>query len=133
MRTGDFTRDVPESSNAHAGAAKNELCNAARRTPPPPLPPPSPVSIEQLLATQNELMRVLIENLVQHEVCPPHCQQRVETSYTNFLATTLRCLPRRLIRWRKITGFTSSSPILGFYTTLSSRRLHSWPNSFVDP
>jgi hypothetical protein len=32
-------------------------------------------------------MRVLTENLVQHEVRPPHCQPGVETSYTNFLAT----------------------------------------------
>jgi hypothetical protein len=43
------------------------------------------VSIEQLLATQNELMRLLMENLVQHEVCLPHHQPGVETSYTNFL------------------------------------------------
>jgi hypothetical protein len=45
------------------------------------------VSLEQLLATQNELMRVLMENLVQHEVCPPHRQPGVDTSYTDFLAT----------------------------------------------
>jgi hypothetical protein len=64
MRTSDFTQDVPESSNARAGAATNELRNAARGTPPPPPPPPPPVSLEQLLATQNELMRVLTENLM---------------------------------------------------------------------
>jgi hypothetical protein len=45
------------------------------------------VSIEQLLATQNELMRVLKENLMQREVCPPHRQSGVETSYTDFLVT----------------------------------------------
>jgi hypothetical protein len=45
------------------------------------------VSLEQLLATQNELMRVLTENLVQREVRPPHRQLGVETSYTNFLVT----------------------------------------------
>jgi hypothetical protein len=67
--TGDLTQDVPDPSNTRAGAATNELRNAARRTPPPPL---SPVSLEQLLATQNELMRVLTESLVQHEVRPPH-------------------------------------------------------------
>jgi hypothetical protein len=33
MRTGDFTQDVPESSNAHAGVAKNELRNAGRELP----------------------------------------------------------------------------------------------------
>jgi hypothetical protein len=50
----------------------NELHNAARETPPPPPSPPPPVSIEQLLAMQNELIQVLSENLVQCEVCPPH-------------------------------------------------------------
>jgi hypothetical protein len=84
MHTGDFTQDVPESSNTHVGAAANELCNAARGTRPPP---PPPVSLEQLLATQNELMRVLTENLVQCLVRPPHCQPGVETSYTDFLVT----------------------------------------------
>jgi hypothetical protein len=41
-----------------------------------------------LLATQNELMRVLMENLMQHELCPPHCQSGggVETSYIDFMA-----------------------------------------------
>jgi hypothetical protein len=63
-RTGDFTKDVPEPSDACAGAEMNELRNAAHGTPLPPLPPPSPVSLEQLLATQNELMRVLMENLM---------------------------------------------------------------------
>jgi hypothetical protein len=45
-RTDDFTQDVPESSNARARAAMNELCNATRGTPPPPLPPPLLVRIE---------------------------------------------------------------------------------------
>jgi hypothetical protein len=31
-------------------------------------------------------MRVLMENLVQREVLPPHHQPGVETSYTDFLA-----------------------------------------------
>jgi hypothetical protein len=86
MHTGDFTQDVPESSNAHARAATNELHNAAHGTPPPPPPPVPPVSLEQLLATQNELMRVLAENLMQREVHLPHRQLGVETSYTDFLA-----------------------------------------------
>jgi hypothetical protein len=68
--TGDFTQDVPEPSNARPGAAINELRNAARGTPPPPPPPPPPVSLKQLLAMQNELMRVL-----------------TKTSYTDFPVT----------------------------------------------
>jgi hypothetical protein len=86
-RTGDFTQDVPEPSNARAGAATNELRNAARGTPPPPPPPLPPMSLEQLLAMKNELMRVLMENLMQCEVRPPHHQPRVETSYIDFLVT----------------------------------------------
>jgi hypothetical protein len=86
-RTGDFTQDAPEPSNACVGAATNELRNTAHGTPPPPLPPSPPVSLELLLATQNELMRVLTENLVQHGVRQPHRQPGVETSYTDFLAT----------------------------------------------
>jgi hypothetical protein len=75
--TGDFTHDAPEPSNTRAGVATNELRNASRGTPPPPPPPPPPVSLEQLLAMQNELMRVLTKN---------H-QPGVETSYTDFLVT----------------------------------------------
>jgi hypothetical protein len=45
------------------------------------------VSLEQLLGTQNKLMRVPTENLMQREVRSPHRQPRVETSYTEFLAT----------------------------------------------
>jgi hypothetical protein len=59
--TSDFTQDVPKTSNTHAGAATNELRNAPRGTPPPP---PLPRSFEQLLATQSELMRVLMKNLM---------------------------------------------------------------------
>jgi hypothetical protein len=44
------------------------------------------MSLEQLLATQNEIMRVLTKNLMQCEAHPPHRQLRVETSYTVFLA-----------------------------------------------
>jgi hypothetical protein len=85
--TSNFTQDVPEPLNARAGTATNELRNAARGTTPPPPPPPPPVSLEQLLAMQNELMRVLMENLVQREAHPPHRQPGVETSYTDFPAT----------------------------------------------
>jgi hypothetical protein len=133
MRTGNFTQDVPESSNARAGAATNELCNVAHGILPPPPPPPLPVSLEQLLAKKKELMRVLTENLVQHEVRLPHSQPGMETSYTDFLGCTLRHLPRQLIRWRHITGFTSSSPSLGFYTTLRSGGPYLWPSNFMDP
>jgi hypothetical protein len=55
-RTGDFMLDVPEGSGSCRGAMP--------APPPPPLSPPLPVSLEQLLATENELMQVLTKNLV---------------------------------------------------------------------
>jgi hypothetical protein len=45
------------------------------------------VIIEQLLAMQNELMRVLMENLMHHGVRQPHHQLVMDSSYTNFLVT----------------------------------------------
>jgi hypothetical protein len=129
-RTGDFTQDVPESSNGRAVASMNELCNAAHGTPPPP---PPPVSIEQLLATQNELMMVLMENLVQCVVCPPHRQPGVETSYIDFLVTHPPTFaeaidPLEADNWLRIIESS-----LGFCTAPRSRRHCSQPSSFMDP
>jgi hypothetical protein len=45
------------------------------------------VSLKQLLAKQNKLMRVLTKNLIHREVHLPHRQLVVETSYTDFLET----------------------------------------------
>jgi hypothetical protein len=56
--------------------------------PPPPARPP--VSLEQLLATQNYLMRRLVENDERHgaEYQQPRHQER-DSSYSDFLATHL--------------------------------------------
>jgi hypothetical protein len=81
-RTGNFALGESSASGARAGASRPRGTAPAPPPPPPPLPP---LSIEQLLATQNELIRVLTENLVQHEVCPSYHQSGVESSYTNFL------------------------------------------------
>jgi hypothetical protein len=55
--TEDATLDIPEWS-AGRGHGRGQ---APRDNPLPP-PPHTPISIEELLATQNELMRVLIKN-----------------------------------------------------------------------
>jgi hypothetical protein len=81
-RTSNFALGESSASGAQAGASGS--CGTFPAPPPPP-PPPPPVSIEQLLATQNALMWVLMENLVQREVCLPHHQLGVESSYTDFL------------------------------------------------
>jgi hypothetical protein len=51
-------------------------------------PPRPPVSLEQLLATQNDLMRRLVENDERHgaECQQPRHQER-DSLYSNFLAT----------------------------------------------
>jgi hypothetical protein len=56
---------------------------------PPPPPPRAPVSIEDLLATQNELMRVLVRNEAncEEDRLQHHQQQDMSMSYSNFLAT----------------------------------------------
>jgi hypothetical protein len=58
------------------------------RDPQPP-PPHAPVSIEELLATQNELVRVLVQNEAQRGVERPqqHQQHDMNMFYSNFLAT----------------------------------------------
>jgi hypothetical protein len=84
--TGDFDLDVPKGSGVHRGAAPTGSCGPAPEAPPLPPSPLPPVSIEQLLATQNELMRVLMENLMHRGVRQPH-HQPVMDSYTSFLAT----------------------------------------------
>jgi hypothetical protein len=103
--TGDFGLDVPEGSGACCGAAPTGPHGAAPEAPPSP---PPPMSIEQLLATQNELMRVLMENLVHRGGRHSHHQQVLESSYTNFLAThppmfTEASDPVEVDNWLRIT------------------------------
>jgi hypothetical protein len=73
--------DSPEGSVGHGRG------QVPRDSAPPP-PPRPPVSLEQLLVAQNDLMRRLIEN-VEHrgaERQQPRHQER-DFSYTDFLAT----------------------------------------------
>jgi hypothetical protein len=77
----DATLDIPEGSvrRGHGQVP----CGGA-----PPPPPRSPVTLEQLLATQNDLMRRLVENDEHHggECWQPRHQER-DSSYSDFLAT----------------------------------------------
>jgi hypothetical protein len=73
--------DIPNGSN---GRGRGQVpCGDA-----PPPPPRPPVSLEQLLATQNDLMRRLDEN---DECCGAERQQpsheERDSSYSDFLAT----------------------------------------------
>jgi hypothetical protein len=63
---GDDMLDVPEGSTTHGhGRGQPSRSNA------PPLPPRPPVSLEQLLAMQNELMTLLIQNETRHGIEQP--------------------------------------------------------------
>jgi hypothetical protein len=53
--TEDAALDIPEGS-AGRGRGRGQASHAK----PPPPQPCEPISIEELLATQNELMRVLV-------------------------------------------------------------------------
>jgi hypothetical protein len=75
--------DIPESS---VGRRRGQAPRG-NATPPPPRPP---VSLEQLLAMQNDLMRLLMENEMHRRAdhLQPQQQDR-NSSYSNFLATHL--------------------------------------------
>jgi hypothetical protein len=74
----DAILDIPEGS---VGRGCGQVARGGA-------PPPPPVSLEQLLATQNDLMRRLMENDAcrgtEHQ--QPHHQER-DSSYLDFLAT----------------------------------------------
>jgi hypothetical protein len=108
MHTGDFALHVLEGSGACAGAAPTGPHGTAPTSPPPPPPPLPTVSIEQLLATQNELMRVLTENLMHRGGHQPHHQPVLDSSYTDFQATHHLMFaeasdPLELDNWLRIT------------------------------
>jgi hypothetical protein len=73
--------DIPEGS---VGCG----CGQVPRGGAPPPPPRPPISLEQLLATQNDLMKRLVENDehrgAEHQQ-PRHHER--DSSYSNFLTT----------------------------------------------
>jgi hypothetical protein len=76
----ELNRDSPDGS---LGCGRGQVPHGGA-------PPPPPVSLEQLLATQNDLMRRLVENDEHRGVerQQPWHQER-DSSYSNFLATHL--------------------------------------------
>jgi hypothetical protein len=77
----DSILDIPEGSVGHG-------CGQVPRDSAPPPPPRLSVSLEQLLATQNDLMSRLVENDEPRwaERQQPQHQER-DSSYSDFLAT----------------------------------------------
>jgi hypothetical protein len=74
----DAILDIPEGS---VGRRRGQVPRGGA-------PPPPPVSLEQLIATQNDLMRRLIEIDERHgaECQQPQHQER-DSTYSDFLAT----------------------------------------------
>jgi hypothetical protein len=82
--TDDDVLNIPEGSTPRGrGRGQSTRGNAL---PPPPHPP---VSLEQLLATHNELMTLLIQNEARRGAeRPQHLRyQDMNTSYSEFLVT----------------------------------------------
>jgi hypothetical protein len=84
--TDDDVLDIPEGS-----APRGHGCGQPPHGNAPPPPPHPPVSLEQLLATQNELITLLIQNEARRGAeCPQHPRyQDMNMSYSEFLATHL--------------------------------------------
>jgi hypothetical protein len=82
--TDDDVLDIPEGSAPH-GRGRGQ---ASRSNAPSP-PPHPPISLEQLLAMQNELMTLLIQNEARRGTKhPQHPRyQDMNTSYSEFLVT----------------------------------------------
>jgi hypothetical protein len=81
----DATLDIPEGSTGRGCG-----CGKAPHGNPPPSPPPhAHVTIEQLLAMQNEIMSVLVQNEAHCGAEHPQnlCQQDMNMSYSDFLVT----------------------------------------------
>jgi hypothetical protein len=77
----DSILDIPEGSVGHGHGQVPRGC-----APPPPLPPP--ISLEQLLATQNDLIRRLVENDEHRGADRQQLRhQERDSSYSDFLAT----------------------------------------------
>jgi hypothetical protein len=79
------TRTVEELNH---DSPEGSLGRGRGQVPRGSAPPPPPVSLEQLLAIQNDLMRRLIENDEHRgaERQQPRHQER-DSSYSDFLAT----------------------------------------------
>jgi hypothetical protein len=77
----ELSLDIPEGST---GCGRGQV---PRGGAPPP-PPRPPISLDQLLATQNDLMRRLVENdeCRRDKRQQPQHQER-DSSYLDFLAT----------------------------------------------
>jgi hypothetical protein len=118
--TDDDVLDIPEGSAPHGrGRGRPSHGNA-------PLPPPHPpVSLEQLLATQNELMILLIQNEARRGADrPQHPRyQDMNTSYSEFLVTHPPLFSGEKTRLGQTIGSALLSQSSACFTVQSIKRL----------
>jgi hypothetical protein len=83
--TEEHVLDIPEPSAGRGQVPRAPLHGKA----PPPQPLYPLVSLEQLLATQNELIRMLMENDARSGAGHPKhpCHQDMDSLYSDFLET----------------------------------------------
>jgi hypothetical protein len=126
--TEDAALDILEGpADRGCGRGRGQFSHA---NPPPPLPH-APISIEDLLATQNNLMRVLVCNEANRGVEHPQHQrqQGMNMSYNDFLATHPPVFSMEKTCLMQMTGFTPPNQNLICYTARSTRRLCMPPSS----
>jgi hypothetical protein len=118
--TDDDMLDIPEGT-APRGRGRGHPSHG--NAPPPP---PHPlISLEQLLATQNELMTLLIQNEARRGAeRPQHPRyQDMNTSYSEFLATHLPLFSRGKVPLRQMIGSALPSQSSACFTVQSIKRL----------
>jgi hypothetical protein len=109
--------DIPEGS---VGRGRGQApCGNAPPPPPRPL-----VSLEQLLAMQNDLMRRLVENDERRGANASNLDTKRGIYHTwTFWQLTHQSLPMRLTPWRQTAGSVPHSPSLNYFIIQSIRRL----------
>jgi hypothetical protein len=118
--TEDDVLDIPKGS-----APRRRGHGQPSRGNAPPPPPHLPVSLKQLLATQNELMTLLIQNEVRRGAeHPQHSRyQDMNTSYSEFLVTHPPLFSGEKTRLRQTIGSALPSQSSACFTVQSIKRL----------
>jgi hypothetical protein len=118
--TDDHVLDIPEGS-----ALRGHGCGHPSRGNAPPPPSHSPVSLEKLLATENELMTLLIQNEARRGAeRPQHPRyQDMNTSYSESWRLTHHSSPGERTRLRQTIGSALLSQSSAYFTVQSIKRL----------